>query len=115
MFEGGKFNKLASLVDSLNTETEERARKLAWLAIELEFENPVVRNQCIIVCYCDSEDGFSPPYYWLAELKYMSENDQQKLFEPDYTVWAYSTEHCGMIMLSRKNIVKLLEAVHERI
>ena len=49
MFEGGKFNKLASLVDSLNTETDERTRKLAWLAIELEFENPVVRNQCIVV------------------------------------------------------------------
>ena len=107
MFSHNQKGRLSQLADRLNICQEPSERHGIWREIEgVLRDNAEERENCIIVCYSDIEDGFPPPYYWLAEIKYMTENDKNKLFEPDYGVYAFSEKYDGIIMLNRKQIIK---------
>ena len=109
MFSHNQKGRLSQLADRLNICQEPSERHGIWREIEgVLRDNAEEQENCIIVCYSDIEDGFSPPYYWLAEIKYMTENDKNKLFEPDYGVYAFSKKYDGIIMLNRKQILKKL-------
>lgn len=106
------FKELARLTDMLNTERDKSKRRAIWRQIGREFVNPEVHLNCIIIEYEDCETS-DPAYYWLAQFKYLTPNDRERLMFEHYEAWSYSKDYDCLYAMTKAELKQAMDAFCE--
>ena len=102
------FKELARLTDMLNTERDKSKRRAIWRQIGREFVNPEVHLNCIIVEYEDCETS-DPAYYWLAQFKYLTPHDRERLMYEHYAAWSYSKDYDCLYAMTKTELKQAMD------